>query len=233
MVYDYKTLEFKLKRFAVWTGWWVCPVWSLWAHTLPQHIHAAPQAACTRTGLHPWAASCQMAPRCLFSVQVSAAAQALFWCTHCLGESLLFNECPSSLQLDVVSTSANGLLCGCTSISRSDSGTVFWFPLVLLPARQCDSQGKLPRLFLSQKSELLHCGKDWFYSQFLAAPTHLLPLQFKVTDVLAPPQSGKETAAITKKTFEIKRCQLFLATVFRLQTKSASWMLNHVLLRCK
>lgn len=103
MVYDtIRPLNSSGRGFQYGQDDWVCPVWSLWAHTLPQHVHAAPQAACTRTGLHPWAASCQMAPRCLFSVQVSAAAQALFWCTHCLGESLLFNNRPSSLQLDVV-----------------------------------------------------------------------------------------------------------------------------------
>lgn len=63
----------------------------------------------------------------------------------------------------------------------------FWFPLVLLPARQCGSQEKLPQVCLSQKSEMLDCGKDWFHSQFLAAPIHLLPLQFKFTNMLAPP----------------------------------------------
>lgn len=100
----------------------------------------------------------------------------------------------------------------------------FLFPLVVLPVRQCDSQGELPQVWLSQKSQLLHCGKDWFHSQFLVGPIHLLPLQFKVTDMLASPPEwkGVNLAVITKKTFDIKRCQQFLATVFRLQIKSAN-----------
>lgn len=185
---------------------WLSLSW--WAGVIPVSTHPAPARPrcspgclqplllCTGTGLHPWAASCQMAPRCLFSVQVAEAGIVLVYSLSGRELALPLGVPVHSNWMWFTSTSANVLLCGCTSISRSDLGTVFCFPLVLLPARQCDSQGKLPRVCLSQKSELLHCGKDSFHSQFLAAPIHLLPLQFKVTDTLASPQCGKEATQL-------------------------------------
>lgn len=183
-----------------------------------------PLLLCTGTGLHPWAASCQMAPRCLFSAQVAEAGIVLVYSLSGRELALPLGVPVHSKWTWFTSTSANVLLCGCTSISRSDLGTVFCFPRVLLPARQCDSQGKLPRVCLSQKIRAVTLWK-----RFVPLPVPCSPypsssfaIQSYRYTCIPPVWKGGNSAVITKKTFEIKRCQLFLATVFRLQAKSAN-----------
>lgn len=192
MVYDsIRHLSSSGRSFQSGQADWVCPGWSLWARTLPLHLHTAPQAACSPCCSAQGQGCTPGQPLAPISCSVSKGLKKP---RHCSGVHVVWERACTSISVPVhsnwtglTSSSANGLLCGCTSISRSDSGTVFWFPLVLLPARPCDSQGKLPWVCLSQESEPLHCGKDWFHFQFLAAPIHLRPLQFKATDTLASP----------------------------------------------